>query len=201
MRRGPITFRLEHLSPVFPAGVLLLLLAFLAAGCRVTQASAFDLSGNVVNPFKSAAGKAVVLVFVRTDCPVANRYAPTIQDLSSKYDRRAAFWLVYPSRAESAEDIRKHDEQFGYKIPALRDPLHALVKEGQVQITPEAAVFDTSRKLVYHGRIDDLYVDFVRARSAATTRDLDDAIQAALNGQVLKAGAKPGVGCYISDLE
>jgi thiol-disulfide isomerase/thioredoxin len=198
MRGGPITFRFEH---VFSAGLLVVVLSFLAAGCRVTQASAFDLSGNLVDPLKLAAGKSVVLVFVRTDCPVANRYAPTIQNLSTKYDRRAAFWLVYPSRAESAEDIRKHDDQFGYKIPALRDPLHVLVKESQVQITPEAAVFDANRKLVYHGRIDNLYVDFVRARSAATTHDLDNAIQATIDGQALTAEAKPGVGCYISDLE
>jgi thiol-disulfide isomerase/thioredoxin len=198
MRRGAMALRLEQL---FPAGLLLLLLTFVAAGCRVTQATAFDLSGNLVDPLKLAVGKPVVLVFVRTDCPVANRYAPTIQSLSAKYDGRAALWLVYPSRSESAEEVRKHDEEFGYKIPALRDPLHVLVKESQVQITPEAAVFDANRKLVYHGRIDDLYVDFVRARSAATTHDLDNAIQAAMNGQVPAGEAKPGVGCYISDLE
>ena len=28
------------------------------------------------NPFLSATGKVVVPIFVRTDCPIANRYAP-----------------------------------------------------------------------------------------------------------------------------
>jgi thiol-disulfide isomerase/thioredoxin len=199
MCRSPITFRYRR--RLFPAALLIVLLSLLGAGCRVTQASAFDLSGNVVDPVKLAGGKPVVLIFVRTDCPVANRYAPTIQSLSAKYEGKAAFWLVYPSAAESAEEIRKHDEEFGYKIPALRDSLHVLVKKSQARITPEAAVFDGSGKLVYHGRIDDLYVDFVRARSAATTHDLDNAIAAAINGQVLTAEAKPAVGCYISDLE
>jgi hypothetical protein len=198
MRGGPIFFLFRRL---FATGLFILSLSYLTAGCRVTQANAFDLSGNLADPLKLAAGKSVVLIFVRTDCPVANRYAPTIQSLSAKYEGNAAFWLVYPSRGESAEEIRKHDEEFGYKIPALRDPLHVLVKESQVQITPEAAVFDARRKLVYHGRIDDLYVDFVRARSAATTHDLDNAIQAAINGQALAAEAEPAVGCYISDLE
>lgn len=165
------------------------------------QGSAVDLTGNPVDPFQSSPGKVVVLVFVRTDCPVSNRYAPTIQRLSARHLDRAAFWLVYPGKAESPETIRKHQQDFGYKLPALRDLQQTLAKQGRVQITPEAAVFDASRRLIYHGRIDNLYEDFGRARSAPTTHELDDAIQAAINGKRLPADAIPAVGCYISDLE
>jgi hypothetical protein len=165
------------------------------------QNAGIDLAGNPVDPLKSAGGKVVVLVFVRTDCPVSNRYAPTIQQISAAHAGKAAFWLVYPSKSESAEAIRKHEQEYGYKIPALRDPQHALVKESQVQITPEVAVFDVSRKLVYHGRIDNLYEDVGRARHAATTHELEDAISAALGGKSLTADATHAVGCYISDLE
>jgi len=148
-----------------------------------------------------AAGRVVVLVFVRTDCPISNRYAPTVQRLSAAHAGKAVFWLVYPSKAESAESIRKHEREFGYKLPALRDPQRVLVKESQVQITPEVAVFDAARRLVYHGRIDNLYEDIGRARSAATTHELEDAIAATLSGRTLSAGTAPAVGCYISDLE
>jgi thiol-disulfide isomerase/thioredoxin len=165
------------------------------------QSVGFDLAGNPVDPLKSVGGKVVVLVFVRTDCPVSNRYAPTIQKISAEYVGKAAFWLVYPSKSESAEAIRKHGREYGYKIPALRDPQHVLVKESQVQITPEVAVFDANRHLVYHGRIDNLYEDIGRARSAATTHELDNAIAAALSGKSLEVGATHGVGCYISDVE
>jgi hypothetical protein len=163
--------------------------------------TAFDLAGNPVDPLNSGGGKIVVLVFIRTDCPVANRYAPRIQKLSAEHAAKAAFWLVYPSKAESAEMIRKHEREYGYKIPALRDPQHVLVKESQVEITPEVAVFSTDRRLVYHGRIDNLYEDVGRTRSVATTHELEDAISAALGGKSLEAGATHGVGCYISDLE
>ena len=97
--------------------------------------------------------------------------------------------------------IRKHELEYGYKIPALRDTQHVLVKESQVEITPEVAVFDASRRLVYHGRIDNLYEDIGRARSVATTHELEDAIAAALSGKSLAVGATHGVGCYISDVE
>lgn len=165
------------------------------------QASVVDLSGAPVDPVQSAGGKVTVLVFVRTDCPISNRYAPTINRLSVKYDDKASFWLVYPARNESPEMIRKHKQGFFYKLPAARDLQHALVKQSHAAITPEAAVFDVNHRLIYHGRIDDWYEDFGRARRAPTTHELDDAIQAALSGKALASEAVPAVGCYISDLE
>ena len=165
------------------------------------QAPALDLAGNPLDPLKASPGKAVILIFVRTDCPISNRYAPTIQKLSAEYAGKASFWLVYPARAESAEMIRKHEHDFGYTLPALRDVQHSLVKQSRVSITPEAAVFDAHRQLLYHGRIDDLYQDFGRARPAPTTHELDDAIRAAITGKALPADTAPAVGCYISDLE
>ncbi len=165
------------------------------------QSGVTDLAGNALDPFQAARGKSVVLIFVRTDCPVSNRYAPAIQRLSAEYADQAAFFLVYPSKSESGETIRKHDVQFGYRIAALRDPQRALVKQSRAQITPEAAVFDGKRRLIYHGRIDNLYEDFGRARKNATTHELADAIQAAVRGKSLKTDSAPAVGCYISDLE
>lgn len=176
-------------------------LASFVSVSSLAQSGAFDLAGKAVDPFKSAGGKIVVLIFVRTDCPVSNRYAPTIQKLSEQHASKAAFWLVYPSKSESAETIRKHELEYGYKIPAVRDPQHVLVKESRAEITPEAAVFDASRKLIYHGRIDNLYEDIGRARSVATTHELKDAISAALGGKSLAAESSHAVGCYISDLE
>jgi len=166
-----------------------------------SQSFATDLDGRPFDPFRAAQGKVVVLIFVRTDCPVSNRYAPTIQQLSTQIGDKAAFFLVYPSNKENSETIRKHDRDFGYALAALRDPRHILVKQSQAQITPEAAVFDANRRLVYHGRIDNLYEDFGHARRRATTHELADAIEAAIAGKTLTANATPAVGCYISDLE
>lgn len=198
MGRRWYTFRAVRLIVVVIAAAWLASFESISANA---QSTGIDLAGNPVDPLKSASGKIVVLVFVRTDCPISNRYAPTIQRLSAAHAGRAVFWLVYPNKSEFAEAIRKHERDYGYKIPALRDPRHALVKESQVQITPEVAVFDANRRLVYHGRIDNLYEDIGRARSAATTHELEDAISAALSGKILASDATHAVGCYISDLE
>ena len=163
--------------------------------------AALDLDGRAVNPFAGDSGKVTVLIFVRRDCPVSSRYAPVIQKISKEYSDRANFWLVYPDKSDSPQAIRKYLQDYGYRLPALRDPEHALVKLGHAQITPEVAVFDRENHLVYEGRIDDRYVDFFRERPAPITHELDDAIRAVFSGKPVVKGEVRGVGCYISDLQ
>jgi len=180
-------------------GVLAALPPILGDSATRPKASGLDLSGRVVDPVERASGKVSVLVFVRTDCPISNRYAPTIRALTKKYTDKAVFYLVYPDATETPKNIEAHVREYGYANTALRDPHHALVKLGEVQITPEAAVFSGKGELIYHGRIDNWYKDFGRARPAPTTHELDDAVHAAMNGGPAPASVG-GVGCYISDL-
>jgi thiol-disulfide isomerase/thioredoxin len=163
--------------------------------------SAVDLDGHAVNPFAADSSKVTVLVFLRTDCPVSSRYAPVLQQISKQHSDRANFWLVYPDKTDSPAAIRKYLTDYGYELPALRDPAHVLVKLSRVQIAPEVAVFDRNRQLVYDGRIDDWYIGPGRARPAPTTHELEDAIRAALDGKTVARSEIRGVGCYISDLE
>jgi hypothetical protein len=194
--------RTRHNFPVFrfAAAILAAFLLSPFPALYSAQNSALALDGTAADPFQKSPGKIVVLVFVRTDCPISNRYAPAIQRISAKYESKTAFWLVYPDKSESTEKIRQHEREYKYQLPALRDPQLALVKLAQARVTPEVAVFDANRHLAYHGRIDDLYPALGRARHAATTHELDDAIRAVLDGRAPPAGA-PGVGCFISDLE
>lgn len=199
----PVAFRILIVSVIFSGGLCEVARTRASEPVRigVGEGTAVDLDGAIVDPLKASAGKVVVLIFVRVDCPISNRYSPTIQKISRQNAGRVAFWLVYPDRSESAEQIRKHEREFGYDLPALRDVKRSLVEESHAETTPEAAVFDANRNLVYHGRIDNLFEDFGRARPAATTHELEDAIHAALDGKAVVNASVPGVGCYISDLK
>jgi hypothetical protein len=146
-------------------------------------------------------GALTVLVFIRTDCPISNRYAPEIQRLSQEFRKQAKFWLIYPEKAESASRIREHGEEFHYTMPALRDVHHSLVTRAQATITPEAAVFERSGKLIYHGRIDNWYEELGRSRAKPTTHELEEAIRKTVAGETISAAHANAVGCYISDLK
>ena len=169
-----------------------------ASSCSAQQ-TALDLDGKIANPLQSSG--IVVLVFVREDCPVSGRYAPTIQQLSDEHQADVRFYLVFPDKSTTSSEIRRYLLDFHYSIPALREPEHALVKLAHAQITPEAAVFDAKGALVYHGRIDDRYVTFGRARPAPTTHEVEEVIQAVVKGRAPTTKDVPGVGCYISDLQ
>jgi hypothetical protein len=97
--------------------------------------------------------------------------------------------------------VTAHKREFGYQIAALRDPNHVLVGRAKATITPEAALFDSRGVLRYHGRIDDWYVSFGRARPTPTKHELDEALAAVVAGRPVTKDATPAVGCYIADLK
>ena len=69
-----------------------------------------------------------------------------------------------------------------------------------ITVTPEAAVYAGGR-VVYHGRIDDRYVDLGLERPAAQVHDLADALSAVVAGQPVKHPVTQAVGCYIADFK
>ncbi len=160
-----------------------------------------DLGGNPQNPFSGSA-RARVFLFVRTDCPITNRYAPELARIGAEFKNRGvAFWLIYPDATETAAAIEKHIAEYRFPGTPLRDPGHELVKRAEATVAPEAAVFDAAGRLQYHGRIDDLYVDIGKARPAARTHDLEDAISAVLAGRAVAQPETQAIGCSLADVE
>lgn len=160
-----------------------------------------DLDDRPVDPFLAGENStAILFLFASVDCPISNRYAPVVQRLHEAFAAKGvAFWLVYPNPADSPAAIREHLKAFAYPVHALRDPKHDLVKLAKVVVTPEAALYDRGRALVYHGRIDDRYVNIGLERPAPTRHDLADALTSTLAGRQVADPVTPAVGCYIAD--
>lgn len=167
----------------------------------VTAVQVPDLDGKLVDPFAApAATKATVLLFISTDCPISNRYAPDIRRLYDEYVKDGvAFRLIYPNPADSVDDIRDHLKSFAFPGTALRDLHHDAVKRAGATITPEAAVYDGSGRLAYRGRIDDRYSAIGIERATPTRHDLRDAIAATIAGKPVTTRFTQAVGCYIVD--
>lgn len=160
------------------------------------------LTGASVDALQAPPGtKAIVFLFTSTDCPISNRYAPEVQRVVDEFAAKGvAFRLVYPNPADDAASIREHMKAFAYRasMEPLRDPLHTLVKFAHATVTPEAAVVANGR-VVYHGRIDDRFVDLGVERPQATQHDLFDALAAVLAGKPVAHNATQAVGCFIAD--
>ena len=177
----------------------------LAVGCghqnRATSVDVLSLTGEKIDPFEASEGVVNLFLFTRSDCPISNRYAPRVRGLHARFaPRKVAFWLVYSDPDESAEAILEHVRKYEYPGEILRDREHELVRLTGVQVTPEVAVFDAAGEMVYRGRIDDQYVDFGEFRAAPTQHDLEEAVEATLQGRSVASPRTAAVGCFIGDL-
>ncbi|HEX4949095.1 MAG TPA: redoxin domain-containing protein [Blastocatellia bacterium] len=166
-------------------------------GCATAFAQVMDLSGNVVEPLKTQGATTVVLIFVRTDCPISNRYAPEIKRLAETYAaENVKMYLIYPGADETVAAIQKHRTDYDYKLEALRDPKHQLVKTTGVKVTPEVAIFRADKQL-YRGRIDNRFVAFGKMRPAPTIRDLEQVLNALRAGKRIQQRTTNAIGCFI----
>ncbi len=161
----------------------------------------YDLHGKSVAELATSGTEAVVLLFIATDCPVSNRYAPEIERLKGEFaGKRVAFWLIYPNATETTEGVLHHQEAFSLEGDTLVRPSQWFMAESQATITPEAAVLipaGSSWRTVYAGRIDNRYVDIGRERPRATRHDLEEAVEAVLAHQPVIPPGGPPVGCGI----
>ena len=146
-------------------------------------------------------GDVQVLVFVRTDCPITNRYAPELRRIATRFQgRHVAFYLVYPDPSENKRAIENHMAEYQFPGTPLRDPDHELENRAHATTAPEAAVFDPAGNLKYHGRIDDLWVAPGKSQAAAKVHDLEDAITAVVAGKPVAHPETRAIGCSLKDL-
>lgn len=164
--------------------------------------------GSPVDPFEGARGSLVALVFISTECPIANAMAPDLRELiRHAAERNVAFALVYPSTWQAREELAQHAREFGLDDATdaphalVADPAHALVARAGATVVPEAALFrrdgEGGGELLYLGRVNDLYVGIGRRRPSVTSHDLRDAIDAALAGRSPSHPFPKAVGCFI----
>jgi peroxiredoxin len=109
--------------------------------------------------------KAVVLVFLGTECPVANLYVPDLVALQEKYaEQGVQFIAVNPNPGDTAEEIAKHAEEYKLSLPVWIDKDGRVAQTLGVTRTPEVLLLDEPAAVRYRGRIDDRFgVDYKRS--------------------------------------
>ena len=173
-------------------------LALLAGSLQIR-----GIDGSVLRPLEPA-GLANVLFFVATDCPISNGYAPEIQRICGAFaSRGVSCALVYEDARLSASDARKHldDHRYG-RMPAALDLDGALAARVRASVTPEAVVVNRQGAIRYRGRIDNFYAALGRPRQVVTVHDLQDALNAVVDGRPVAIAETKALGCFIvpSDL-
>ncbi len=166
-------------------------------GRRVPSFALKDAAGEMRSLADYSDKRAVVLVFVSTECPIANEYLPVIADLASKESEQSVQWLaIYSSPSDDAAKIAAHVKQFGIKIPALHDVDQQVLQATGADRTAQAVLLDARRVVRYAGRIDDRF-GYDYHRDKPTRTDLAIAIDELLAHKEISVPTTPLQGCRI----
>jgi thiol-disulfide isomerase/thioredoxin len=172
---------------------VILILALFAASLSIP-----DVDGVPRAPLKPD-GRASVLFFITTDCPISNSYAPEIQRICSEYGpKKVSCTLVYVDPDLKVADVKQHLKDFRYSgLPAILDSTQKLVRLAGATVTPEAALIGASGQVLYRGRIDNVYASLGKRRPEATEKDLRKALDDVLSGKPVATPSTKAIGCYI----
>jgi mono/diheme cytochrome c family protein/peroxiredoxin len=141
---------------------------------------------------------ALVVVFLGTECPIANGCLPELNRQFAELveaDSHVAFFGVISDRWVTRAAAAKHAALFKIRFPVLFDASGALAEALQPTHTPEAFVVDREGRLAYRGRIDDLYADIGKKRTEPSRHDLADAIADVLAARPVATPRTEPVGC------
>ena len=138
--------------------------------------------------------KAVVVMFIATQCPYSNAYNDRMRDMAAAYARQGILFVgINSNKTEPADETREHARKHGFTFPIAKDPDNKVADLYDAKHTPEIFVIDPQGVLRYHGRIDENYED----PSKVTSPDLKNALDSMLAGEpILKAETK-AFGCSI----
>jgi peroxiredoxin len=158
-----------------------------------------DMSGKPWSLYDQRDKKAIVLVFVSSECPMSNGYLPVLAELAKTYaPQGVAFVAVNANPEEKVEQIAAHAKEFPLPFPLLRDAQQTACKALGATVNPEAFVLDGSFRLQYRGRIDDGYYARLKPNFRISRHDLREAIDEVIAGKQVSVPATKAIGCTIT---
>ncbi len=143
--------------------------------------------------------KILIIIFSCNHCPYVQAYEDRIKSIQSDYGARGVQVIAINSNDatkyedDSFEGMKKRAAEKSFNFPYLRDEEQSTARAFAASHTPEIFVFDESRKLVYHGKIDDNWQDESRVGS----RYLRDALDELLQNKQISVPETFSIGCTI----
>ncbi len=166
-----------------------------------TEAPPFSLTGADGNEHTLAnAANAYLVMFICNHCPYVIHVADELARLGRDYaDKEVAMYAIMSNDigrqpADAPDKMKQEASARGYTFPYLYDADQSVAKAYRAACTPDFFLFDSDRRLVYRGQLDD-------SRPSNDIppdgRDLRRAIDTLLDGGAIPAEQKPSIGCSI----
>lgn len=186
--------------------LIVLLLSFIAADTkpagktprRVRPFTLKDTAGKEWSWKEQETKKAIVVVFLGTECPINNAYLSRLAELHKEYAPRGVVFVgINANRTDTLARVAAHAADHGIPFPVLKDTANVVADQFDARRTPQAFVLDGSGVILYQGRIDD-QIGIGFRRPAPTRRDLAEALDEILAGKTVSRSHTAAAGCAIA---
>lgn len=167
-----------------------------------TTMPSFDLPDPFGRQYRSETmpgSKGLLIVFTCNHCPYAKAVWPRIIVLAQRAKTKGINTVginpnIHPEYPEDAPEVMKERiREWNIPFPYLVDESQDVARAYKAQCTPDLYLFDGSKNLVYHGRVDDNWQD----ESKVTKEELKEAIENLVAGKQPTGEQFPSMGCSI----
>jgi len=142
--------------------------------------------------------KGLLVIFICNHCPYVKAKIDAIKEIHEKFKDRIALVginsndsMEYPD--DSFENMKIIAQEKEIKFDYLVDGDQEIAKKYGAVCTPDPFLFDSERKLVFHGRIDNA----MKPEDTATEKTMISNIQMFLDGEKIEKDFDPSIGCSI----
>jgi len=138
-----------------------------------------------------------VMIFLAHDCPICQKYGDKFRQLSAHGAQLQVIGIA-PADGATKELIGSYAATFGFEFPILIDEKKVLAHVLKGKVTPEVFLFNNRGDLLYRGKIDNWFYELGKYRQVVTEHYLDNAIKAALAGEIVSPNKTEPVGCLLN---
>ena len=169
-----------------------------------TPAPSFSLpdvvSHRAVSLNDFAGRKALLVMFICHHCPFVKHIKDELGRIGRDYAGRDLGIVAISSNDpavssdDSPEGLARMVDDWGLNFPVLYDESQNVAKSYEAACTPDFFLFDSARRLVYRGQLDDSRPSNGKPVTGA---ELRAAIEATLAGREVSPHQVPSLGCNI----
>jgi len=169
-----------------------------------TKAPDFQLqdvtSGETISPDTFADKKALLVMFICVHCPFVKHVQDELAKLGNDYLPKGVGIVAISSNSvqthpqDGPEHLKTQAETVGFPFPYCYDETQDVAKAYTAACTPDFFLFESDRKLVYRGQLDDSRPGNDKPVTGA---DLRAALDQVLAGESISEDQKPSMGCNI----
>jgi len=140
----------------------------------------------------------ILVIFICNHCPYVKAKVEAFNELYEKFGNKIAIIGInsndskdYPE--DSFENMKKTAKEKEFKFDYLVDDTQEIAKKYGAICTPDPFLFNSSKQLIFHGRIDNA----MKPDDIATEKTMVSNIEKLLSGKKIEKDFDPSIGCSI----